>query len=236
MSPSSIPIILATEEDAPTLASIMTAAFSASDAAYPLIWGSAPEGTHDMISVKGLFTPVQKEGRVTFKAVNTEDKIVGFVTWSLPKERKPDDGSKGKEGSGGMPDLPGVNMGLWMEKLGGPKKLFERDVDKEKDMRASFIILSSIFMELTTLLVLSFFFVHPDHQRQGIGSSMLKWGKEKADASGIKIWLTSTPQARPVYEQNGWKVVDTCTTDLEPHGGQGTYTRAWMLRVGGTEN
>jgi hypothetical protein len=70
MAPPSITTTLATEEDALRLASVMTAGFAASDVAYPLIWGSAPEGTHDTIAINGLFTPVQKEGRVTFKAID----------------------------------------------------------------------------------------------------------------------------------------------------------------------
>jgi hypothetical protein len=64
-----------------TLASIMTAAFSASDAAYQLIWSrpEAAEGIHDAVAVQGLFSPVQQEHRLTFKAMDGE-KLVGFAT------------------------------------------------------------------------------------------------------------------------------------------------------------
>lgn len=79
---------------------------------------------------------------------------------------------------------------------------------------------------------LALFFVHPEYQRKGIGSLLLKWGKNKADEAGAKIWLTSTPQAMPVYEKNGWKVRDTYEIDLEKYGGQGNYVRYWMLRAG----
>jgi hypothetical protein len=134
MAPPSITTTLATEEDASRLASIMTAGFAASDAAYPLIWRSAPEGTHDTISVKGLFTPVQKEGRVTFKAVDETDKIVGFATWNLPKEKVSEKAVDGKKG-GGLPPLPGVNIELWEDKSSGPKEFYYRDVDPTKDLR-----------------------------------------------------------------------------------------------------
>jgi hypothetical protein len=90
-----------------------------------------------MVSVKGLFTPVQKEGRVTFKAVDREGKIVGFATWSLPKKQVPvaeGEEEKAKSGEGGLPELPGVNTELWMSKLSGPKKFYERDVDPSKDI------------------------------------------------------------------------------------------------------
>jgi GNAT superfamily N-acetyltransferase len=87
-------------------------------------------------------------------------------------------------------------------------------------------------MPIHASLVLSLFFVHPDYQRQGIGTLLLKWGKEKADKSGAKTWLTSTPQAVPVYQKNGWKVIDLYEICLEKYGGEGHYIRSWMLRVG----
>lgn len=78
--------------------------------------------------------------------------------------------------------------------------------------------------------MLSFLFVHPDHQRCGIGSLLLGWGKEKGHELHKNIWLTSTPQARSVYEKNGWKVMESYEVDLAKYGGQGTYVRFWMLR------
>jgi predicted N-acetyltransferase YhbS len=72
--------------------------------------------------------------------------------------------------------------------------------------------------------------VHPDYQRQGIGSSLLQWGLKKADELGAKIWVTSTPQAISTYERSGWKVVQRHEVDLSKYGGEGIYSRAWMLR------
>ena len=136
MPPASISTSLATEEDAPALVSVMTAAFAASDAAYPLIWGAVGDGVHDMVAVKGLFTPVQKEGRLTFKAVDTQSgKIVGLSTWNMPKAKMDvNEEAAKKEPKGGLPDIPGVNMDLWNEKVDGPKKSYYRDVDPTKDI------------------------------------------------------------------------------------------------------
>ena len=78
--------------------------------------------------------------------------------------------------------------------------------------------------------MLSFLFVDPEYQRQGIGSLLLQWGLKKADEMGAKIWLTSTPKAASMYGRNGWKVMDRHEVDLEKHGGQGLYVRRWMLR------
>lgn len=146
MAPPNIATVLASEDDAHTLASIMTAAMSTCDAAYPLVWGSAPEGMHNKVAVMALFTPVQQEGRVTFKAVEGENaKVVGFATWTLPKaeakvvdEGQEEDAGKGEGGEkseNGLLDLPGVNMALFDEKLNGLKKFYFRDVEPSTDMR-----------------------------------------------------------------------------------------------------
>jgi hypothetical protein len=51
---------------------------------------------------------VQKPDRVTIKAVDAKnEKLVGFATWNLPKEKVPE------KRAVGFPDLPGVNMELW---------------------------------------------------------------------------------------------------------------------------
>lgn len=124
-------IRLGQDSDVGSLASIITAAFASTDHAYPLIWGAAAPGTHEMVAVKGLFTPVQKEGKVTFVAVETStNSVVGFATWDLPKKKLPKTG----KGSGErIPDISGVNMKLWEEKLRASEPARERDVDPTKD-------------------------------------------------------------------------------------------------------
>ncbi|TVY75976.1 hypothetical protein LSUE1_G007873 [Lachnellula suecica] len=207
MAPSSITTSLATEEDAPRLAYVMTVAFAATDTSYPLVWGSAAEGTHEKVAQIGLFSPVQKEGRVTIKAVDANEKLVGFATWGLPKDEVPT--KKEKEG---LPPIPGVRVDLWEEKGNWATDPVERDVDPSKDMN------------------LMFCFVDPEYHRRGIGSLLLQWGTKKADELNAKIWLSSTPQAVSAYEKNGWKVIETHDVMLENYGGEGVYRRAWMLR------
>lgn len=73
-------------------------------------------------------------------------------------------------------------------------------------------------------------FVHPEYYGQGIGSKLLKWGTNEADKRGVKIWLTSTPQAIPVYQKKGWEITKEHSVDLGKYGGSGTYRRALMVR------
>jgi hypothetical protein len=139
MAPSSISIVLAVEADAPVLSSIMNSAFTSRDAAFPLIWDGTPDGFCDYITIKSLFNPVQKRDRVTYKAVTTtesgEEETIGFATWGLARNQEEVEKLMEAKGKGaGVPDLQGVNMGLWSAKLEGPMENFFRDVDPGKDM------------------------------------------------------------------------------------------------------
>lgn len=83
-----------------------------------------------MVAVKGLFSPLQKEGEITYVAVDTSsEKVVGFATWQLPKQNVPEKGNEGER----IPDIPGVNMKLWDEKLNGTQAARRRDLDPTKD-------------------------------------------------------------------------------------------------------
>lgn len=134
---------LALEEDARNLAFLMTAAFSASDVAYPLIWGpKAPPGAHNLLAWKGLFTPVQREDRVTFKAMKN-GRLVGFASWTLPDpntpKKKVQEEKEGEPKPRELPEIPGVNLVLWNEKLRGPTKTSARYIDHSKDFSISLL-------------------------------------------------------------------------------------------------
>lgn len=128
---SSFTTTLATDEDADDLASITTSAFSACDAAYPLIWAGAGDDVHKSVAKKGLFTPVQTEYRKTYKAMDG-DRIIGFATWNLPDPSAPAAGSRSRNT---LPDIPGVNTRLWNEKSQRPEGDNRRYSDGTKDMR-----------------------------------------------------------------------------------------------------
>lgn len=129
---------LSTEDDVPTLASIMTTAFAAVDAAYPLVWSS--DAIHAAVAIKGLFTPLQREGRLTFKAMDGV-KIVGFATWNLPKPNTPkkalDLGKGENKKPQSVPEIPGVNTKFLDEKMNAFKEASERDVEPSEDISNS---------------------------------------------------------------------------------------------------
>ncbi|KAJ5805339.1 Acyl-CoA N-acyltransferase [Penicillium riverlandense] len=70
----------------------------------------------------------------------------------------------------------------------------------------------------------------PSHQGRGIGSALLRWGTEKADAWQARIFLEATPEGIPVYLKHGWKIVEEVTLDLDAHGASGRETFTLMMR------
>lgn len=60
--------------------------------------------------------------------------------------------------------------------------------------------------------------VDPEYQRQGIGSMLVQWGCEEADAHGRDSFLISSPAGICLYTKFGFKSVG------EVHTSTGTFT------------
>ncbi|KAK2600554.1 hypothetical protein N8I77_010079 [Diaporthe amygdali] len=55
-------------------------------------------------------------------------------------------------------------------------------------------------------------FVHPDFRRKGVGQKFLDWGMNRADELGLEFFLDATPQGKPLYDANGFIVVEENVT------------------------
>ncbi|KAJ5641379.1 hypothetical protein N7490_005379 [Penicillium lividum] len=47
--------------------------------------------------------------------------------------------------------------------------------------------------------------VHPSYQGRGLASKLLKWGLARADEEGVEVYLSSSPDGKPMYEKNGFQ-------------------------------
>jgi GNAT superfamily N-acetyltransferase len=92
----------------------------------------------------------------------------------------------------------------------------------------------------TKHLYLAFLFVDPEFQSRGIGSALLRWGHERADADGVPSFLVATPVGHGFYEYLGWKnVAKPLEIDLRKFvsgagggdRGWGMYTYYFMMRL-----
>ncbi|KAJ5404299.1 hypothetical protein N7509_004170 [Penicillium cosmopolitanum] len=47
--------------------------------------------------------------------------------------------------------------------------------------------------------------VHPSYQGRGLASKLLKWGLARADEEGVEVYLSSSPEGKPLYDKNGFE-------------------------------
>lgn len=76
----------------------------------------------------------------------------------------------------------------------------------------------------------------PEYQGRGAGGMLLRWGIERADEKGERMFLDASPKGRPIYEHFGFKEVEKLVVDLEgrdPCGdGEEEFVEVMMLRDG----
>ncbi|KAJ5591939.1 uncharacterized protein N7459_002308 [Penicillium hispanicum] len=65
--------------------------------------------------------------------------------------------------------------------------------------------------------------VDPSYQGRGLASKLLKWGLARADEEGVEVYLSSSPEGRPVYEKYGFQSLES----FSPFSG---YEQVSMIR------
>jgi len=77
----------------------------------------------------------------------------------------------------------------------------------------------------------------PSYQKQGLGDMLLKWGIQQAEKMGKRIFLVASPEARTLYEKNGFVGVGEVRMDLQEWdpNGEGVYIQTAMIWDGGVK-
>ncbi|KAA8651040.1 hypothetical protein EYZ11_003789 [Aspergillus tanneri] len=82
--------------------------------------------------------------------------------------------------------------------------------------------------------------VAPKWQSQGVGSALLQWGTDRADAAGVFMWVHSSADAWRMYGKHGFETIGTLDIDLDQYapapssdneGRWGHYMFRYMKRV-----
>ncbi|KAJ6115584.1 acetyltransferase [Penicillium sp. IBT 18751x] len=75
---------------------------------------------------------------------------------------------------------------------------------------------------------------HPNFQGQGIGSRLIKWGTDIADAEGLPCWAHASPAGHRLYTRAGFSELGRSEYDLEEFSDRkkswGRYTFRYMKR------
>ncbi|KAF2203085.1 acyl-CoA N-acyltransferase [Delitschia confertaspora ATCC 74209] len=70
-------------------------------------------------------------------------------------------------------------------------------------------------------LILQTLVTHPNHERKGAGSALLRWGLEQADAKGVETYLEASQIGAPLYARYGFQPVKDLVFDLRDFGYDG---------------
>ncbi|KAJ5627002.1 hypothetical protein N7528_004429 [Penicillium herquei] len=169
-------------EDSSTLADLWLMAFS--DTHSRQLFPDTPgvrKWLEDAISRDILGRPFQHY----MKIIDTESKndnggtpIVAYAKWdfSLPEERGPR-------------YLP------WHDDM--PKELCEAFVTRGENNRRR-------IMGNTKHIFLDIIVTHPQYQRRGAASMLMKWGCDQADIKGLSVYLSASAEASALYTKFGF--------------------------------
>ena len=80
------------------------------------------------------------------------------------------------------------------------------------------------------IIELEGFAVHPNWQRKGVGSMLVKKFLESVDADNAKCYVHASRIGKSLYEKFGFKTMGVVTVDLKEFGDYEPYTTWDMQR------
>jgi GNAT superfamily N-acetyltransferase len=160
---------------------------------------------------------LSSERYVVLKALdNSTGDVVGWCGW----------GFRGFE----KDDVPRVDPGKQKEvdkQISGSEnvKTEEKQTDMEnQDIIARLEAMTDADMKRwmdnqmppgTKCMHLVSIYVDPVFQSRGVGSTLLRWGTETADKSGVFIWVHSSEAAWKTYKKHGFEVMEILDLNLD---------------------
>ncbi|KAK5694027.1 hypothetical protein LTR97_009645 [Elasticomyces elasticus] len=204
------------EEDAPAFATIDGLAMAdwATGQAMVLAMSSEGENRHDVIERWMRQDFRNNSEMVWLKVVDTEleNEIIACALWRFAL-------------SGDSP------------KIEAPAPVQEVEVKKDEQkptiwsaLEQSWNAFRAEFVGSSPHANLQICIVHPEQQRRGAGSMLVKWGCDKADERGLTCILGASEAGLKLYKNFGFEIVKLTTMDLRPFGVDATELRRGMVR------
>ncbi|RAQ49720.1 GNAT family acetyltransferase [Aspergillus flavus] len=211
---NNIDIHYASESESAALGHINIASFR-----HGLMWlnalpGMDPEVCMPMKQARCLEKLASPDIHV-FSAVDTSvDRVVGYARWTVPwEENKVELSEEGRTIVANAASLrpKGMRADIW-----------ELSLKLMKEKKAVHTTKDDMMLDMLAVL--------PEYQGKGIGSKLLQWGTEQADARNARIYLEATIEGYPLYRKYGWHEVDRIEIDYAQYGGTGQITFIIMMR------
>lgn len=227
-----------TSNDIPALVRIHKAAFETDQFCKFMLYGR-DKNTHQIRLTKSLASSMSDQAAQVIQALdNATGQVLGWACWVKKGEKAV---SQDPEPSIPQQDVTQAKMPAVKEPMSAPmsarQKMVGRMLGDEIKQQESHM--KGVYMVLQRLAT------DPEFQRRGVGSKLVKWGLDRADAEGLPCWLhvSDSDVACRLYEAAGFRQVghdeynlDACAAESGSMSSQcwGTYTFRYMVREGKT--
>ncbi|KAJ5902340.1 GNAT family acetyltransferase [Penicillium taxi] len=217
---SSIPVEIkyANASDLSELVGVEIRSFPLSNYMCSTYKGCDPLAVHTFKTVSSLEYFAKPECHILAGVDSKAGDIIAYSRWNIPaiyEFERAVDTSLSNDAQAQMKNIwayaPKLNKGTYT--------FYEEMIKRSRNI---YLKETDIVLELLCVL--------PEYQRIGIGSALLKWGIEKADASNARIYLEATMEGVPAYLKHGWKIVEEIQLDYTECGGEGSQKFALMIR------
>ncbi|KAJ5098965.1 acetyltransferase [Penicillium argentinense] len=181
-APSSLKLEPLTVDDLPALTDLWFAAFS--DPELRRVFPNTP-AVRQWLTDANYRDFTQKPFQKYVKVIDTESndhhgrpRIAAYAKWDTS-----------------MPEDRGDRYPPWHEEM--PKTLCDKFFQKEEENRKR-VMGDKKHFYLDTVAT------HPDYQRRGAGSMLVKWGCELADVEGVAAYVDASKDGAPLYAKFGF--------------------------------
>jgi ribosomal protein S18 acetylase RimI-like enzyme len=240
---SGVSLVAATDSDVAALVAINAAAFK-SDQFSALMLLDRDEKVHQNLMTKSVGLWMSDATASLIQAVEADGEIVGFSCWIIKDDKKTKADSslpaaESKSVSVAPPSRPQTESGDQQQQTDqqpNPTKTPAQVLGGL--MRKDLTMYEEKHMQGTKYMILQALSTSPACQGRGIGSKLVQWGTDRADAEGLLCWIHASPASYRLYERAGFREVGRSDYDLDewaPGGkggnrGWGRYTFRYMVR------
>jgi GNAT superfamily N-acetyltransferase len=165
----------------------------------------------------------EPENVKNFKVLNEKGEIVAGSRWSIQKQDEEvtisvEDAVNKRIKSEITEMRHELARSLYTIFAQGKRDILGVYADSEAPSTSDSAVGNKKILKFPPRIELDVLYVHPDYQRKGIASDLLKWGFEKSEQLGLPIYLEATAEGRPVYERYGFETVRVERFDARPFG------------------